>query len=63
MKKFVIISAGLLLLAAGAFGFALYRYMQVNDMFSAKEPEATEAVAEKADEKSKATEIPKYRLC
>ena len=56
MKKFVIISAVLLLLAAGAFGFALYRYMQVNDMFSAKEPEATEAVAEKADEKSKATE-------
>ena len=47
MKKFVIISVVLLLLAAGAFGFALYRYMQVNDMFSAKEPAPTEAVAEK----------------
>ncbi len=56
MKKFVIISVVLLLLAAGAFGFALYRYMQVNDMFSAKEPAPTEAVAEKTDENTKSTE-------
>ena len=56
MKKFIIISAVLLLLASGAFGFALYRYMQVNDMFSAKEPASSETSAEKSGEKTKATE-------
>lgn len=46
MKKFVIISVVLLLLAAGAFGFALYRYMQVTDLLGGEEPAATEAAVE-----------------
>ncbi|MBR1533962.1 MAG: hypothetical protein IJ639_06335, partial [Ruminococcus sp.] len=45
MKKFVIISVILLLLAAGAFGFALYRYMQVNDLLKPKQETAVTEIA------------------
>ena len=48
MKKFIIISAILLLLAAGAFGYSLYHFMQVNDLFTKSETAATEAVTEAA---------------
>ncbi|MBQ9679716.1 MAG: hypothetical protein IJV48_03415 [Ruminococcus sp.] len=60
MKKFVIISVVLLLLAAGVFGFALYRYMQVTDLFGNKESAATEVVAETA--KPAATEADEKKV-
>ena len=44
MKKFIIISAILILLAGGAFGYSLYHYMSVTGMMQPKEPQgATEA--------------------
>ena len=49
MKKFVIISVVLLLIAGGAFGYALYRFVQVNDLFKQEETVETQAVTESAD--------------
>ena len=46
MKKFVIISIILILIAGGIFGYSLYHFMQVNDMFNKSEPVAPEAVTE-----------------
>lgn len=46
MKKFVIISVVLLLLAAGAFGYSLYHYMDVTNLLNSKEPAVTENVTE-----------------
>lgn len=50
MKRFVIISTVLLLLAAGAFGYSLYHYMQVTDLIGsdtkAKAGDVTEAIQE-----------------
>lgn len=57
MKKFVIISTALILLAAGFFGYSLYHYMEVSDLLPKKSTaaaDATEAPAEQAD----ATEAP-----
>ena len=50
MKKFIIISVVLLLLAGGAFGFALYHYMQVTGQPNSGVPAATEAAAEEEQE-------------
>ena len=60
MKKFVIISIVLLLIAGGAFGYSLYHFMQVNDMFNKDESAATEAVTE-ADPSNDATEAVKVK--
>ncbi|MBQ3265597.1 MAG: hypothetical protein IJH07_07450 [Ruminococcus sp.] len=60
MKKFVIISAILLLIAGSAFGYALYRFVQVNDLFRKDEPAATEAVTEAA-QSADATEAEKTK--
>ena len=46
MKKFIIISTALILLAAGFFGYSLYRYMQVTNLIKPKAAEATESVGE-----------------
>lgn len=63
MKKFIIISVVLILLAAGAFGYSLYHFMEVNDLIgskvtatadSASASAATEAA--KADKKTDATQ-------
>lgn len=59
MKKFIIISVVLLLLAAGLFGFAMYRYLQVNDLLGGskqtqKAEEATEAAQDDAAVKTPA---------
>lgn len=54
MKKFVIISVVLLLLAAGAFGFSLYRYMQVTNLIDGGKPAATEVVTGATAEGDKA---------
>lgn len=43
MKKFVIISTVLILLAAGAFGYSLYHYMQVTDLIGSSSAQPTEA--------------------
>lgn len=51
MKKFVIISVVLVLVAAGAFGFALFHYMKVNEP-AKQEEAATEAVVETKAAKS-----------
>lgn len=46
MKKFVIISVILVLVAAGAFGFGLYHYIRTENLLHKEEVEATEAVQE-----------------
>lgn len=46
MKKFVIISVVLLLLAGGVFGYSLYHYMDVTNLLKAKDSAATEAATE-----------------
>lgn len=43
MKKFVIISIILILLAGSAFGYSLYRYMQVSDLLPSSQTSATQA--------------------
>lgn len=57
MKKFVIISAILLLLAGGAFGYSLYHYMDVTNLLKSKESAETQAATEA--EVPGATEAPK----
>lgn len=60
MKKFVIISIILILIAGGIFGYSLYHFMQVNDMFNKTAPAATEAVTE-AEPSADATEAAKEK--
>ena len=60
MKKFVIISIILILIAGGIFGYSLYHFMQVNELFSKNEPAATEAVVETEPVKD-AAEAPKVK--
>lgn len=60
MKKFVIISVILLLIAGGLFGYSLYHFMQVNDIFKKSEPAATQAVTE-AEPSKDATEAAKVK--
>lgn len=59
MKKFIIISTILILLAAGAFGYSLYHYMSVTGMLN-QEPVQRVIVTEKqnASENPNATEAP-----
>ncbi len=59
MKKFVIISIILILLAGGIFGYSLYHFMQVNNVFTKTEAVATEAVAETkpAEEATQAAKV------
>ncbi len=58
MKKFIIISAVLLLLAGGAFGYSLYRYMDVTNVLNSKNTAPTEA-ATQAPAKTDSSEAPK----
>lgn len=61
MKKFVIISVVLVLVAAGVFGFALYHYMKVNDSSEKKEAAVTEAVEKETEAPVQATETVKAK--
>ena len=61
MKKFVIISAILLLLSISAFGYSLYHYMEVNNLLDdilAATPDSAAAATEapNADAKTDATQ-------
>ena len=59
MKKFIIISVILLLLAGGAFGYSLYRYMDVTNVLNAKDTAATEVATEaQAESSSEAVKAP-----
>lgn len=55
MKKFIIISTILILLAAGAFGYSVYHYLQVTAPAVQPAPAATEVTAT-ADDTQEATE-------
>ena len=61
MKKFVIVSIVLILIAGGLFGYSLYHFMQVNDIFKKEEPVATEAVTEAESAEEEAAEAPKVK--
>ena len=65
MKKFVIISIILILLAGGIFGYSLYHFMQVNNVFTKTEAVATEAVAETkpAEEATQAAKVKRGHTC
>lgn len=52
MKKFIIISVILLLLAAGAFGYAMYHYLQVNHLLGKQSETAAEATEAAASDES-----------
>ena len=58
MKKFIIISVVLLLLSGGVFGYSLYHYIDVNDLFKQQDATAdsAETQAQKSDDKGGATE-------
>ncbi len=60
MKKFIIISTILILLAAGAFGYSLYHYMSVTGMLDHAQPAAATSATEvqSATEGQNATEAP-----
>ena len=55
MKKFVIISTVLILLAAGFFGYSLYHYMDVSDLLNKSETSSGDTTATQADQ-TEATE-------
>lgn len=61
MKKFVIISVVLVLVAAGAFGFALFHYMKANESNDKKAAEPSEAVTATKDSAQKPTEAVKVK--
>lgn len=48
MKKFIIISTVLILLAAGFFGYSLYHYMEATDMLKPKASDTSSAPSEAA---------------
>ena len=50
MKKFVIISTILILLAAGFFGYSLYHYMQVTELIKPETVKTTDETGEKKDQ-------------
>ena len=59
MKKFIIISTILILLAAGAFGYSLYHYMSVTGMLNSRAAQTTSVtVKQNPSENTNATETP-----
>ena len=56
MKKFIIISVILLLLAAGAFGYAMYHYLQVNNLLGSDSQSQAAQDATQADDDDASSE-------